>query len=295
MIQYIKKKNLNIVKYDACIENAIQSRIYAYSWYLEIVADNWDVLVLNDYEAVMPIPWKRKYFIKYVTQPFFCQQLGIFSKEILSKELQEKIIKSVPRKFLKLSLNFNTGNKISGQEIKLKSNFVLPIENTLVENYKNFNKNRKRSLKKSKNNALYVDAVNVNALLLMAEKEKVYLKNFKYDKLRSLITTLQTIDKGFLIGIYSKERQLLGGAFFLKEKGRITYLFSVMNVEGKRLNAATFLIYNVLNTYINKGLLLDFEGSNIPGIADFFQSFGAKSANYSHLVSNNLPVFLKNN
>jgi hypothetical protein len=295
MIQYIKRKNLNIVKYDACIENAIQSRIYAYSWYLEIVADNWDVLVLNDYEAVMPIPWKRKYFIKYVTQPFFCQQLGIFSKEILSKELQEKIIKSVPRKFLKLSLNFNTDNKISGQEIKLKSNFVLPIENTLVENYKNFNKNRKRSLKKSKNNALYVDAVNVNTLLLMAEKEKVYLKNFKYDKLRSLITTLQTIDKGFLLGIYSKERQLLGGAFFLKEKGRITYLFSVMNVEGKRLNAATFLIYNVLNTYINKGLLLDFEGSNIPGIADFFQSFGAKSANYSHLVSNNLPVFLKNN
>ena len=30
MIQYIKRKNLNIEKYDACIENSVQSRIYAF-------------------------------------------------------------------------------------------------------------------------------------------------------------------------------------------------------------------------------------------------------------------------
>ncbi|WP_373942482.1 hypothetical protein OEG92_04340 [Polaribacter sejongensis] len=71
MIQYVKRKDLNILKYDACIENSIQSRIYAFSWYLDIVADNWDVLVLGDYKAVMPLPWKQKYFIKYITQPFF--------------------------------------------------------------------------------------------------------------------------------------------------------------------------------------------------------------------------------
>ena len=82
MIKYIKRRDLDITKYDACIENSIQSRIYALSWYLDVVADNWDVLVLNDYEAVMPIPWKQKFGLKYITQPYFCQQLTIYSKTI---------------------------------------------------------------------------------------------------------------------------------------------------------------------------------------------------------------------
>ena len=47
MIHYVKRKDLDLNKYDACINNAINSRIYGYSWYLDIVADNWDVLVLN--------------------------------------------------------------------------------------------------------------------------------------------------------------------------------------------------------------------------------------------------------
>ncbi|WP_297814294.1 hypothetical protein [uncultured Polaribacter sp.] len=110
MIQYIKRKDLDILKYDACIENSVQSRIYGFSWYLDIVADHWDVLVLDDYEAVMPIPWKSKYGIKYIGQPYFCQQLGVFSKERLTKEIQEEIIKKIPKKFVKVSLNFNSDN-----------------------------------------------------------------------------------------------------------------------------------------------------------------------------------------
>ena len=80
MITYIKRKDLEVEKYDACIENALQSRVYAFSWYLDIVADNWDVLVLDDYKAVMPIAWKKKYFIKYVYPPLWLLELGVFSQ-----------------------------------------------------------------------------------------------------------------------------------------------------------------------------------------------------------------------
>ncbi|MDP3354122.1 MAG: hypothetical protein Q8S44_10335, partial [Flavobacteriaceae bacterium] len=66
MIYYVKRQNLDIEKYDTCIDRALNSRIYAYSWYLDIVADHWDALILNDYEAVMPLPWRSKYFIKYI-------------------------------------------------------------------------------------------------------------------------------------------------------------------------------------------------------------------------------------
>ena len=49
LIKYIQREHLDEEKYNDCIENSIQSNSYAFSWYLDIVCDNWDVLVLNDY------------------------------------------------------------------------------------------------------------------------------------------------------------------------------------------------------------------------------------------------------
>ena len=81
MIHYVKREDLEVAKYNDCIENSIQSRIYAFSWYLDIVADNWDVLVLNDYEAVMPVPFRRKFGVNYVYPPFWLLELRSFCKK----------------------------------------------------------------------------------------------------------------------------------------------------------------------------------------------------------------------
>ena len=80
MIQRVKRKFLDEKKYDDCIEKSMQSNIFGFSWYLDIVCDNWDVLVLNNYEAVMPIPWRKKFFVKYVYTPLRVLELGVFSE-----------------------------------------------------------------------------------------------------------------------------------------------------------------------------------------------------------------------
>ena len=50
-------------------------------WYLDIVHENWDALMEDDYERVMPMPVITKNWrISYIFQPFFVQQLGVFSK-----------------------------------------------------------------------------------------------------------------------------------------------------------------------------------------------------------------------
>tara|TARA_B110000971_G_C20038704_1_gene516103 strand:+ start:3362 stop:4252 length:891 start_codon:yes stop_codon:yes gene_type:complete len=292
MIHYIKRKDLDVVKYDACIENSLQSRVYAFSWYLDIVADNWDVLVSGDYEAVMPIPWKQKYFIKYATQPFFCQQLGVFSIEKTSEKLILRFIDTIAKKFKKITFNFNSGNKIATIKTKLRINYILNIENSFEENYQKFNKNRKRSLKKADKNSLTIKDVNFNVLLEIAKKEKKTLDNLAYLKLIKLFSTAKDKEKGFVLGVFNKNEEFFGGAFFLNDNKRITYLFSAMNEEGKNLNAATFLISYVLEKYSNKQYLLDFEGSMNVGIASFFRSFGAKKERYHQIKNNNLFNFL---
>lgn len=273
MIQYIKRKDLEVAKYDACIENSIQSRVYAFSWYLDIVADHWDVLVLDDYEAVMPIPWKQKYFIKYVTQPFFCQQLGVFSKEILTGDLQEKMIKKIPKKFIKVSLNFNADN-FHNQKYIEKKNYILKLNNSYELLFKSFSKGRKHAVKVGYKKSLTLGETSILSLIKVQEKFYSYT-SFSKEKLETISEYILKNKKGIVLGVF-KDEVLVGGAFFLQNKKRITYLFSSFTNEGKKLQASSFLISKIIEKHENSNLVLDFEGGNMPNIGSFYKSFGAK-------------------
>lgn len=290
MIHYIKRKDLDVVKYDACIENSIQSRVYAFSWYLDIVADNWDVLVLDDYEAVMPIPWKQKYFIKYATQPFFCQQLGVFSKAPLVKELQDKMIKRIPKKYLKVSLNFNSDNLNTLKTIE-KKNYVLKLNNSYELLFKSFSKGRKHAVKSGEKNALILKECKIVDLIKFIKEFYPFI-NFSENKFKELASFIIENNKGYVLGVY-KEELLLGGGLFLKSKNRIIYLFSSFNSDGRKYQAASFLINSVIKQYENSIYILDFEGGNLPNIGSFFKSFGAETANYFHLEYKNYKYFFR--
>ena len=45
MIRLIKRHQLDEIKYNNCIEKSLQSRVYAFSWYLDIACKNWDILI----------------------------------------------------------------------------------------------------------------------------------------------------------------------------------------------------------------------------------------------------------
>lgn len=280
MITYIKRNNLDVTKYDACIENSLQVRIYAFSWYLDLVAENWDVLVLNDYESVMPLPWKKKYFLKYVSQPYFCQQLGVFSREIISEELQEKMLKSIPKKYVKVSLNFNSDNFIPSKS-KPKNNYVLNLNASYETLFKTFTKRRKRSIKAADKNKLQIKETSILELIKI-KKEFYNHISFPEKTIENLANHVININKGFVMGVF-KEEVLLGGCLFLKSNNRIVYLFSSNTAEGKKLQASSFLISTLIEQHENSNFILDFEGSNIPNLASFFESFGARNERYHHI------------
>ena len=54
-------------------------------------------------------------------------------------------------------------------------------------------------------------------------------------------------------------------------------------MDGRKLQAASFLISNIVKQYENSNLILDFEGGNLPNIGSFFKSFSAKDEGYSNL------------
>ena len=111
MIRFLTSQEINKDKWDLCINASINGLVYAQSWYLDMVAGEWDALVDDNYESVFPLVSGKKWGINYLYQPPFTQQLGIFSGKVLSEELVSRFIAAIPSKFKFAEFNLNTYNK----------------------------------------------------------------------------------------------------------------------------------------------------------------------------------------
>lgn len=281
MIQRITRKQLDVAKYNACVENSIQSRVYAYSWYLDSVCDSWEVLVLNDYKAVMPIPFlrlKRNLYFKKIIQPLFCQQLGVFSFEEntdLENTFLEELIKLSPVKY-----NFNSNNFYKKDKI---TNYEIDLTDTYSNIRSHYSKSRRYRVNQAYKNELeIIEENNPNGLVQIA-KENYNISAYKnpvFNRLKKTINISLENKRGRLVAI-KQNSKLLGGAFFLIDNNRVIYLFSAFTEEGKKNQVPSFLIDQMLKQYSETDkLIFDFEGSIIPNIASFFRSFGAIDKGY---------------
>ena len=287
MIEYVTRKQLNVSKYDEAISIAINTRVYAYSWYLDVVCEQWDALVYNDYQAVMPIPRRKKFGINYIYLPPWTQQLGIFSSKKITQKLIAQFIGSIPRKFKLIDVFFNSENPIKLSKIEQRQNFILSLTKNYKDIRKDFSKGRKSSCKKGQNNDLKVvldiDPDKIIELYKKNKGTKLRTKEFDLALLKKLITIALPLNFVQSLGVVDDHSQLLGGAFFLNDGHRITYLFSALNDEGREKQAMSFLIDHVIRTNAESDLIFDFEGSIIRELASFFKSFGAQKESYFHL------------
>jgi hypothetical protein len=298
MIQYIKRKDLDIQKYDNRIENSIQSRISAFSWYLDIVTDNWDVLVLEDYKAVMPIPWRKKLGIKYVYPPFWLLELGIFSidEQIDYNPYFDVLFKN----FKSVESRLNTKNHFQKSEPFLleKQMQVLSIEDNYETIFKTYRKDRRKDLNKAKKADLTEKWNDSADKLIQLFKDNVgkrtpYIIEKDYQVLEKLISICIKKRVGEILSIYNKQDKLVASGFFLKHKGNATILVSSTDFKHRNNGENTFLIDRAIYKYQKNFSEFSFGGSSMESIAKYFLSFGAKSCNYYQIKYNNLPFLIK--
>lgn len=285
MVEYLVKNQIDIIKYDRCVSKSINSRIYGYSWYLDAVCDDWDLLILDDYAAVMPLPKRKKYGVNYIYQAPWIQQLGVFSEYKIELDIFHEFINKIPRKFKLIDIMLNAANDFSSRYSTSRNNFVLPLENKNYQTLqRKYSKGRKSSVRQAQKFELIIrNATTVDNLVELfrlnkgTQVEKTEQEYFALHKLVNKGLQLRKID---IYEIFNKSDVLVGGAVFLKDENRITYLFSALNDEGRKKQAMSFLIDFVIKRYSEKSMMLDFEGSMISEIASFYKSFGAEKEIY---------------
>ena len=149
MIKFVPYDLIDRDKYDNCIAQAKNSRIYAFSWYLDCVTEKWDALISDSYKAVMPLPRRKKYGLNYIYNPPWTQQLGIFSRELITEEEILQFINKIPRKFILVDYMLNASNRIKKLSYKEKNNFILSLNKNFETLLAGYNKNRRRISKQN--------------------------------------------------------------------------------------------------------------------------------------------------
>ena len=300
IIKHLTHTQIDKSKWDLCISKAFNGIVYAYSWYLDIVSEDWEALVEGDYVRVMPLPVKRKFKIDYLVQPLFTQQLGVFSIDKLDSSIVMKFIESIPEKYKYIALNLNTNNKIDESKLSFtsKSNFELDLIKPYELLKKSYSKNTLRNIKKAENNKITLsESLTINELIsLFKENVGDPLAKFEdeqYNILRRLLSYSLLHGKGKITAAFTGHNNLCAAVFILQTPHRIINLITASNDEGKSSSAMFLILDNLIKNNSEKNRILDFEGSNIESIARFYKGFGSTLCKYPAIKINKLPFFIR--
>jgi hypothetical protein len=291
-----ERNRIDDVRWDESIRTAHNGNVYAYSWYLDAISPNWCALATEDYTAVMPLPFSRKYFIDYVFTPPYCQQLGVFSKHQLGEDVFLAFIESIPLHFRFVDLNLNHANsKFQLNVTSYKNrNLILNLNGTADEIKQLYSTNHKRNIRKCEEAGLVtMESDNVDGVIAMFESDRGGRLGNYPDKKHIIFRELyRQANERKMAKVYltmmPDGKPVAGAVFFLSHEGAC-FIFSGNSEEGKAHSAMHGLIHHFIVENAGKYSFLDFEGSNNDSLARFYSGFGASESVYLRITRNLLP------
>jgi len=272
-MKWLKRNEMDENRWNDLIASHPSSLPYAHTWYLDAVCERWDALVYGDYEAVMPLPIAKKWgIIPFVYQPNFCQQLGVFSLTNDEKTLHQ-FYQQLKRSFPFFHVQQNSFNALKG--MKKKINFELNLAKTEDELTAEFNTNTKRNIQKAIKGNFVFSAQKYS----VEQFVQFYNQHLSNPQTQVVAGLLEVLDKNGLLQIYAIENEfgeLLALNAMIYTAHKIIHLIPVTNNEGRKSGAMHYLLSEVIKQNVGSQKTLDFEGSSIASIAQFYKGFGAQ-------------------
>ena len=290
----LKNDRIDRQKYDECVIKSPHGTVYALSWYLDVVSPDWKLLIAEDYSYVMPLPVRRKFgIIPYVIQPVLCQQLGLFSSQEISLEVMNSFFRKIRYPFALFQLN--TGDTLRSKNMKLRPNYYLNLNKPYQELKGQYHRNTQYDLKRAAGfNLLHREDTSIGDFLSFVRKCSRYYTGHIFSYLEKLIHATSKRELMTLCSVCNGETfEILAGAFFIRFKNRYYFLCSVSSKEGKARQAMRYLLDKFIEERAGTDTILDFEGSTIPSVALFYESFGSVFENYSRYYKNYVPFVSK--
>lgn len=293
-IQFIERNAIDVLKWDECIDKASNGLLYAKSQYLDVMCTNWSALVQNDYERVMPIPWRKKWGFSYIYPPYFIAALGVFG-DGLTPDLMQLFLNGIPKKFKYWEIDLNEANKATDfakvQPTK-RRNFFLHLNQSYEVLYKNYSRLAKRKLALATDHGLKVHR-HIDPQIIIQFYQKHYEENKRiipgevYNNLNNLFKLLPT--ENYQAYLVKNKNEIVAFYLVLIDKRNVYSLIGGSTKEGKQTGAFYMATDAAITEFSNSDKIFRFEGSDKKGIAFFNSQFGSFETEYLRIKMNNLP------
>lgn len=291
-LKYLTHHQIDKERWDSAIKDSQNRLLYALSWYLDIVSPNWEAIVSDNYKIVMPLTIKDVNGKRCFYKPFFLQFLGVFGNN-LDEEIIYEFIKEAKSKVDCINVWFNPENMLTESDhYKKRQTQILELNKSLEDLLLGCNRSNKLNLKKAEKANLFIKKEdNIEELIStfndMYNKKNVEgVTNEDYINLRKIANYAYKNLEYEYYSVYHNNNVCSIALLIKWEKRYVTYCATSDIGRDKR---SIFLLYNqFIKDHAEENAILDFAGSNIPGVAYMNKGFGAVEQNYFSVEFDNL-------
>jgi len=305
------RNQIDDTQWNNFISQSPQNIIYAYTWYLDVVCEEWIAIVSfnaqNEWLSVLPLPIYKNYTICRSYIPVFCQYLAVFyapfqqkaAKELsIKKKLLTNTIDCIPSKIKLLKYNTCSYNTYllpffwKKYQLKVKYSYWLKIEKDKQINFRLFSHKTRTCINKAIKHGLICQPTNSIERIIEIGKRNIKV-SFDENKLRILwkeLSRKQLIDA---VEVFDENGQHHCGIIYLKHNNKYIYLFGTVENKFKDLGGMSLAIWHIIKNSEAGIDLHDFQGSMLESIEKFYRGFGAEPVSYVQVYKNSLPLPLK--
>ena len=298
---FLRCHDIDIPQWEACLAQSRQAVIYAHAWYLNSVCPCWSAVVevqAGRYVSLFPLPEKRFAGLRQIYQPFFTQQLGLFTTQESRFTRPQDYLACIPGAYWRVYLQLNVHNAWPARELqaayqlKERLTYQLALDPPYEQLYRGYSQNQKRNIRKGQARYQVVEGEMGRLIDLFRDtngNQVPELRAKDYGVLGRLYRELHRQGAGQVLELRA-ENELLAAALLLYSPRHIIYLFGASTAAGRRQAAMAKLLDWLIRQQAGSGRVLDFEGSDIPSLAKFYANFGARPVPYLSLRRISIPL-----
>lgn len=298
LIRILPAAQIDRSLWDRCIQQDAQAKVYNYSAYLDCFAPNWQGLVVGDYQACLALPFYKRLGSKWLQMPPFIQQFNLASQTgcTLNNAIKLEIGLAICKQY-RLIRYCCTGLELATQPFKSRTNYVLNLAADYEQISSGFNKNGRKNIRRAEALELkLVRDVPVETVIQFYKAAYGSLSRIKDEAYLNFVRLSQTESPYFKVhtyGVQAADGNLVLAALVLEDAKALYYVLAAPNEAGRNQKATYFFINELIRQNAGKALKLDFEGSDLKNVADFYLSFGPEAEPYYYYQHNNYPLPLK--
>lgn len=201
-------------------------------------------------------------------------------------------------KFAEFTVNYENLIDWKQEDFKqnLRNNFILQLGSGYKNIYKAYNTYIKQRLNRLQKFSLQYKKSDEVASSIKLYKELYHermssLSDKDYNQFSKLCKWYLKNDQVISRQVYNKDgKELLASVLLLKDDNRIYNIISCILPNGKKLLANYFLYNELILEFSDNDIILDFEGSDIPGVSYFYNKFAGENQQYAFVKFNRLPL-----